>query len=418
MLRTVTTPRHRRSAWLLTAVLSTLVATSLLPAPVARAAAPAEDPPGGQIADKKAEAERIERELREQGRQVSMLAEELNLSRLEAERVAAEVSSAVAGLRRTSHQMDEARARLKLRAVTAYMRGGHLPAVGLVTSGPASEMGLRRAYVGALVGQDRGALEDLEAAREEHQSRRAQLESAQRSAREAMADVENRRKAAAQAAAARRVTLAQVEGELSELVAAEARRRAEEDARRTRELIAAREAASRESARRAEEAAARRAQAAREEAARRPAATTPATTPRTTPTVKPDQGTAPRPTAPSTGATAGAETAIAEAKRQVGKPYEWGGSGPDSFDCSGLTAWAWRAGGKSLPHSSRAQFAATARVPVNQIQIGDLIFYGEPIHHVGIYIGDGRMVEASETGTPVRYAGIYRSDLVGVGRVQ
>ena len=109
---------------------------------------------------------------------------------------------------------------------------------------------------------------------------------------------------------------------------------------------------------------------------------------------------------------------MAEAKRQIGKPYKYGGSGPDNFDCSGLTAWAWRAGGVSLPHSSRAQYSATARVDVEDIQVGDLVFYGNPIHHVGIYVGNGQMVEASQTGTPVRYASIFRKDLVGVGRVR
>ncbi|MEY2478502.1 MAG: peptidoglycan DL-endopeptidase CwlO, partial [Actinomycetota bacterium] len=89
----------------------------------------------------------------------------------------------------------------------------------------------------------------------------------------------------------------------------------------------------------------------------------------------------------------------------------------DSFDCSGLTSFAWRAGGRSLPHSSRAQWSATTRVAISALQPGDLVFYGEPIHHVGIYVGSGQMVEASETGTPVRYASIHRKDLVGAGRV-
>ena len=82
-----------------------------------------------------------------------------------------------------------------------------------------------------------------------------------------------------------------------------------------------------------------------------------------------------------------------------------------------LTQWAWRAGGVSLSHSSKAQYGETARVSVEDIQVGDLIFYGNPIHHVGIYVGNGTMVEASQTGTPVRYASIYRRDLTGVGRV-
>ncbi|MDP9441909.1 MAG: NlpC/P60 family protein, partial [Actinomycetota bacterium] len=111
------------------------------------------------------------------------------------------------------------------------------------------------------------------------------------------------------------------------------------------------------------------------------------------------------------------DAAIAEARRQIGKPYEWGAAGPDSFDCSGLTLWSWRAGGKSLPHSSRAQWTATSRVSIDAIKPGDLLFYGDPIHHVGLYIGNGQMIEASQTGTPVRYASIYRSDYTGAGRV-
>ena len=404
MLPPVTTPRHRRPARLVLTSLVALLAASLLPAPVARAAAAPADTPAGQIAGKKAEAERIERELEEQGRRVSILAEDLNESRLEAERLAGEVSAVEAQVRETVRQMEAARTRLKLRAVTAYMRGGHLPAVGLVADGPADEMGLRQAYVGALVGQDRGAVDDLDAAREEGQARRAQLEAAQRASQEALAQVENRRRAAAAAAAAQRATLEQVQGELSDLVAAEARRRAEEEARRAKAILAAREAAARE--------AARRAQAAREAAARRSATAPVPTAP------APAPGGAPRPTGTAGGPTAGAETAVAEAKRQLGKPYEWGAAGPDSFDCSGLTSWAWKAAGKSLSHSSRAQYSETVRVPVEQVQLGDLVFYGEPIHHVGIYVGDGRMVEASETGTPVRYASIYRTDIVGVGRVQ
>jgi peptidoglycan DL-endopeptidase CwlO len=113
----------------------------------------------------------------------------------------------------------------------------------------------------------------------------------------------------------------------------------------------------------------------------------------------------------------GAATAVRVALAQLGKPYVWGASGPNSFDCSGLMLVAWRAGGKSLPHSSRAQFAATRRVSVGQIRPGDMVFFGSPIHHVGMYIGNGNMVEASRKGVPVRVRSIYRKDMVGVGRL-
>ena len=104
------------------------------------------------------------------------------------------------------------------------------------------------------------------------------------------------------------------------------------------------------------------------------------------------------------------------ARQQIGKPYEYGAAGPDSFDCSGLTLYSWRAGGVSLPHSAGAQYGATTHIPLSDLEPGDLVFYGSPIHHVGIYVGSGTMIEASHAGVPVRYAGIYRSDLVGAGR--
>ncbi|MDP8938562.1 MAG: NlpC/P60 family protein, partial [Actinomycetota bacterium] len=111
--------------------------------------------------------------------------------------------------------------------------------------------------------------------------------------------------------------------------------------------------------------------------------------------------------------------AVAEAKKHLGKPYRWGGSGPDSFDCSGLTAWAWRAAGVSLSHSAYAQWFETTRVPTDQVQPGDLLFFGpsvEGIHHNAIYAGNGEMVEASQTGTPIRMRGWRSKDLLGAGR--
>jgi cell wall-associated NlpC family hydrolase len=77
---------------------------------------------------------------------------------------------------------------------------------------------------------------------------------------------------------------------------------------------------------------------------------------------------------------------------------------------------SWRQGGRSLPHSSQAQYSATTHVPVSAVQPGDLVFFGHPIHHVGIYVGGGQMIAAPQTGRNVQYQGIYRGDLVGVGR--
>jgi cell wall-associated NlpC family hydrolase len=102
-----------------------------------------------------------------------------------------------------------------------------------------------------------------------------------------------------------------------------------------------------------------------------------------------------------------AAAAVAEARRQLGKPYEWGAAGPDSFDCSGLTMWAWRAAGVHLDHYSGAQYDETTHISLDQLQPGDLVFFYRDLSHVGIYVGNGQMIHAPHTGDVVRYGSIY-----------
>jgi cell wall-associated NlpC family hydrolase len=115
-------------------------------------------------------------------------------------------------------------------------------------------------------------------------------------------------------------------------------------------------------------------------------------------------------------ATGQASAAVAEAYNKLGDPYEWAAAGPDRFDCSGLTMWAWARGGVSLPHSAEAQYNMLPHVSQADIQPGDLTFYGSPIHHVGIYVGGGQMINAPHTGDVVRFAYAFRSDYVGAAR--
>ncbi len=128
-----------------------------------------------------------------------------------------------------------------------------------------------------------------------------------------------------------------------------------------------------------------------------------------------DIGTAPANLpAPSGGAAA----AIAFARAQIGKPYRYAGTGPGSFDCSGLTMMAWAQGGVGMSHGSQSQWASFPKVPITQLQPGDLVFFGSSgpsNHHDGLYIGGGTMIEAPHTGAFVRYASIYRPDLVSTG---
>ncbi|WP_214368389.1 C40 family peptidase [Pseudonocardia sp. H11422] len=112
-----------------------------------------------------------------------------------------------------------------------------------------------------------------------------------------------------------------------------------------------------------------------------------------------------------TGATlpeGAARTAISFALREVGKPYVWGGTGPSTYDCSGLMLRAFQAAGIELPRVSRDQFNSGGHVPIDQAQPGDLLFYAtdpsdpSTIHHVTLYMGDGQMVEAPYSGESVR----------------
>nr|PZN47974.1 MAG: hydrolase [Actinomycetota bacterium] len=102
-------------------------------------------------------------------------------------------------------------------------------------------------------------------------------------------------------------------------------------------------------------------------------------------------------------ASGNARVALQFAFAQIGKPYRYGGTGPGAWDCSGLTQAAWRAAGVQLPRTTTQQWAwgANRRVPLNALQPGDLVF-NRSLGHVGIYVGDGKMVHAPRTGDVVK----------------
>ena len=116
------------------------------------------------------------------------------------------------------------------------------------------------------------------------------------------------------------------------------------------------------------------------------------------------------------------------ARAQTGKPYVWGGASPQtSFDCSGLVQWVYRQVGVQLPRTAQQQYQATTRVPREQLQPGDLVFFAqtypssEPITHVGIYVGAGRMINAPTGGDVIRempaFSGFWGAHYAGAGRV-
>jgi cell wall-associated NlpC family hydrolase len=125
----------------------------------------------------------------------------------------------------------------------------------------------------------------------------------------------------------------------------------------------------------------------------------------------------PPPSGPPPAPNANAQAALDAAYSMIGVPYQFGGSSPESgFDCSGFTMWAWAHAGVSLPHSSAMQYAVLPHVAQSDLQPGDLVFFYSPIHHVGIYVGGGSMIDSPHTGTVVQVRAVEWSVYVGAAR--
>jgi len=125
-------------------------------------------------------------------------------------------------------------------------------------------------------------------------------------------------------------------------------------------------------------------------------------------------------TASYTGPTSTqAEKAVAFAYAQLGKPYQWGATGPNSYDCSGLAQAAWAAAGVAIPRDTYEQWAALPHISSSAIQPGDLLYY-DGVGHVAIYVGNGYMIDAPQTGMDVEKipmdTGWYASTFVGAAR--
>jgi len=363
-----------------TAVVGSLAVVGLLAAPRAGA---------DTIASKKAEAARIAAELDAKATQAEVLTEQYNAARIKAGAAETDAAKAAQLLATAEAAVTRSQSALKETAVDAYVHSGFLP---LMDSRPqdALDLSVRRAYVNVVADRQSDALRSLRVARQDAATRRANLDQAKQASRQALSSVEGKRQAAAAAVSAQQALLGKVKGELATLVAAEQKRKADEEAKRVQAALASRQGS----------------QAA--------APARPGSVGSGTPLVL-NHNTGTAPANPPPAPNAGAAAAVAEAKRQLGKPYEWGGAGPDTFDCSGLTAWAWKAGGKTLSHYTGSQWSETARVDISQLQPGDLVFFGSDLHHVGLYVGGGQMIHAPQTGSVVSYASIYRSDLVESG---
>ncbi|HZX38868.1 MAG TPA: NlpC/P60 family protein [Streptomyces sp.] len=110
------------------------------------------------------------------------------------------------------------------------------------------------------------------------------------------------------------------------------------------------------------------------------------------------------------------ERALEYAVAQIGKPYVWGGEGPHSYDCSGLTSQAWAQAGREIPRTSQEQWAGLTKVSLRSLRPGDLVIYYPKATHVAIYLGGGMVVQAPRPGTKVKVSPIAANPLIGAVR--
>jgi cell wall-associated NlpC family hydrolase len=401
-------PPHRRGLPGTRPILGLLLAAGLVLAGVGANPAQAETP-AQKIARLRAEAAKVQHTIERMNDRVETVVEQFNANQ-EA------LQATLDRKRATARQLDAARRQLtaaqrvmdeRIRAI--YMDGPVTRLGQLLEVQTVNDAVTMAHYQQSVTDADIHAITNVERSKQKLTTVAAALASQQEQQETIQAELNSQRQDIQRRLARQRSYLDRLSGEVKQAVQAGQRR--QEELRR--QALARKLAAER----------AAEAKAAREAAARRQAEQpAPAPTP-TGPTRTGPTRTGPTRTGPTrTGPTSAAAQAIAFARAQLGKPYQWGATGPDAYDCSGLTMSAYASAGVSIPRTSRSQWTTGTHInSMADLVPGDLVFYANgssasAIHHVGLYVGDGLMIEAPFTGANVRTASINRSDYFGATR--
>jgi cell wall-associated NlpC family hydrolase len=338
--------------------------------------------PAQRIARLRAEAAKVQATIDQMNNQIESLAEQYDANQ-------EKLSATLARERQTGQQLQAARQQLAAAQATladrlrAVYEGGPASALAaFLALRSIDDLTTMLQYQASASRADAEAIAQVTATRKHLAEVAAALAAQQREQRRIQAQLAKQRHTIEQKVAQQQAFLAKLNTQVKQAVA-------EEQARQE---------------------AARRAALARKLAAARAAAAA---------TAKAKAGTA----SSGTAASGAAAKAIAFARAQLGDPYQFGATGPDAWDCSGLTQASWRAAGVALPRTAAEQwYAGSHPASMTDLAPGDLVFFAynlsDPasIHHVGLYIGDGLMIEAPHTGEVVRIASVNRSDYFGATR--
>jgi peptidoglycan DL-endopeptidase CwlO len=321
------------------------------------------------ISSVRAQAVRIEQQIQDNGDRIAALGEQYNGAVLRLQQLQADQGVAV-----KQYQAAEARARalhasvaaLAVRLYTSHSLGSDAMQSINVTS--FTDYTRSQQYSAATTSKDFDILDHLHGVQVDLATRRRSLDQSIGAARAQRDRLTASSRQIEAANATEQRLLSETKGQLGQMIHAEQQRQL------------------------AEQEAAAKARAAADAARQSQAASAPATT------QGPQGPNTPLPPAPPPSSQVGA--VIAYARAQLGKPYVYDTSGPDTFDCSGLTMMAWTQAGVSMPHYSGAQYSMFPHVALDQLQPGDLVFKGPGgSEHVALYVGGGMQIAATHTGS-------------------
>ncbi|MGC0338466.1 NlpC/P60 family protein [Streptomyces sp. SLBN-8D4] len=369
-------PVGTRVAGIRTPALATAALTSVALLSQSANAAPADDKPS---------LEEVEKKVDDLYRQAESATDNYNAAKEKTTTQRKQVDTLLEDVARRTQKLNEAREELGSFAAAQYRTGAAAPgtATFLLADTPQDYFDQTQ-LMGRLTSRQKGAVDDYVSEQSTTMKKRQEASQSLQTLTETQSDLKTAKATVQKKLADARELLSELTAQEKARLAAIEQRKQQEAARKAAELA--------------------RQQAAAEKAAQ--GAAQEATAPQESTSTAPDSSYATK-----------AAKALAFARAQVGKPYVWGATGPDSYDCSGLTQAAWKAAGVDLPRVTYDQVNAGTTVSLADAQPGDLVFFYDDISHVGLYIGNGMMIHAPKPGAYVREESIYYDGESGIHSV-